>query len=205
MAIWSVCHVHMPEAGAGGIEQDPVSSREPRRSSAKPLLLKWKGHFAEEAPTCTRCPVGLTHFLVMQADGNSTGVGNPPGYCYREQPAWSAYRESSFGHGTLDIVNDTHALWSCERLSCPWGHCPGRPVSSPGTPLMLPSRLNLLIIAWRRGHHPKVSPERVALPSWHMCGATNFGDKRRTCMQCTEPEEPRCCCFRKRTFRIMQY
>ncbi|CAK0736397.1 hypothetical protein CVIRNUC_000740 [Coccomyxa viridis] len=50
--------------------------------------------------------------LTFQADGNSTGVGNPPGYCYKEQPAWSAYRESSFGHGTLDLVNDTHALWS---------------------------------------------------------------------------------------------
>ena len=51
-----------------------------------------------------------------QADGNSTGVGNPPGYCYKEQPAWSLYRESSFGHGTLDIVNSTHALWSCKSL-----------------------------------------------------------------------------------------
>lgn len=27
-----------------------------------------------------------------QADGASTGVGNPPGYCYKAQPAWSAYR-----------------------------------------------------------------------------------------------------------------
>lgn len=30
--------------------------------------------------------------LTFQADGNSTGVGNPPGYCYKQQPAWSAYR-----------------------------------------------------------------------------------------------------------------
>ena len=30
--------------------------------------------------------------LTFQADGNSTGVGNPPGYCYSQQPAWSAYR-----------------------------------------------------------------------------------------------------------------
>ena len=51
-----------------------------------------------------------------QADGNSTGVGNPPGYCYKEQPAWSLYRESSFGHGTLDLINGTHALWSCKPL-----------------------------------------------------------------------------------------
>ena len=54
--------------------------------------------------------------VIAQADGNSTGVGNPPGYCYKEQPAWSLYRESSFGHGTLDLINGTHALWSCEPL-----------------------------------------------------------------------------------------
>ena len=36
----------------------------------------------------------------LQGDGNTTGVGatqrnaNPPGYCYKSQPSWSAYRES---------------------------------------------------------------------------------------------------------------
>ena len=59
----------------------------------------------------------IRHTLLMQADlmqgdGNSTGSGNPAGYCYNEQPNWSAYREPSFGHGTLDIVNSTTALWS---------------------------------------------------------------------------------------------
>ncbi len=73
----------------------------------------------------------------MQADGNSTGVGNPPGYCYKEQPAWSAYWESSFGHGTLDLVNDTHALWSCERLPRPWGTALARSKVSAGMLLML--------------------------------------------------------------------
>jgi hypothetical protein len=62
----------------------------------------------------------------VQADGNSTGVGNPPGYCYAEQPPWSAYRESSFGHGTLDIFNSTHALWQCALTLTPasvWQPC----------------------------------------------------------------------------------
>ena len=54
---------------------------------------------------------GKCKSVAIQADGNSTGVGNPPGFCYKEQPPWSAYREPSFGHGTLDIVNGTHALW----------------------------------------------------------------------------------------------
>lgn len=53
--------------------------------------------------------------FTFQGDGNSTGTGNPGGYCYAEQPAWSAYREPSFGHGTLDIVNSTTALWQWHR------------------------------------------------------------------------------------------
>ena len=64
----------------------------------------------------------LRRLAPAQADGNSTGVGNPPGYCYKEQPAWSGYRESSFGHGTLDLVNSTHALWRCGRLPTPAVH-----------------------------------------------------------------------------------
>ncbi len=61
--------------------------------------------------------------LTFQGDGNSTGpnganIGTtlPCGYCWQEQPPWSVYRESSFGHGTLDIVNATTALWRVTNL-----------------------------------------------------------------------------------------
>jgi hypothetical protein len=36
-------------------------------------------------------------------------------YCYKEQPAWSAYREPAFGSGVLHIMNGTHAFWSWRR------------------------------------------------------------------------------------------
>ena len=52
--------------------------------------------------------------LLLQANGNSSNPANasaPAGYCYAEQPIWSQYRDPSFGHGTLDILNDTTALW----------------------------------------------------------------------------------------------
>lgn len=32
-----------------------------------------------------------------------------------EQPEWSMYREASFGHGELDMVNATHARWTWHR------------------------------------------------------------------------------------------
>jgi hypothetical protein len=31
------------------------------------------------------------------------------------QPAWSVFREASFGHGELKLANSTHAYWSWHR------------------------------------------------------------------------------------------
>lgn len=36
-------------------------------------------------------------------------------FCWDRQPEWSAYRESSFGHGILEVVNSTYALWTWHR------------------------------------------------------------------------------------------
>ncbi|KAB1213725.1 Purple acid phosphatase 23 [Morella rubra] len=36
-------------------------------------------------------------------------------FCWNRQPEWSAYRESSFGHGILEVVNSTYALWTWHR------------------------------------------------------------------------------------------
>lgn len=36
-------------------------------------------------------------------------------YCWETQPDWSAFRDSSFGHGILEVLNGTHALWTWHR------------------------------------------------------------------------------------------
>ncbi|CAH9071911.1 unnamed protein product [Cuscuta europaea] len=36
-------------------------------------------------------------------------------FCWDRQPEWSAYRESSFGHGILEVINSSHALWTWHR------------------------------------------------------------------------------------------
>ncbi|XP_038875832.1 purple acid phosphatase 15 isoform X1 [Benincasa hispida] len=36
-------------------------------------------------------------------------------FCWDQQPDYSAYRESSFGHGILEVKNETHALWTWHR------------------------------------------------------------------------------------------
>lgn len=36
-------------------------------------------------------------------------------FCWDRQPDWSAFRETSFGHGILEVKNATHALWTWYR------------------------------------------------------------------------------------------
>ncbi|KAK7331465.1 hypothetical protein VNO77_25690 [Canavalia gladiata] len=36
-------------------------------------------------------------------------------FCWDTQPDYSALRESSFGHGILEVKNETHALWTWHR------------------------------------------------------------------------------------------
>lgn len=42
-------------------------------------------------------------------------------FCWDRQPEWSAYRESSFGHGILEVQNSTHALWTWHRNQDAYG------------------------------------------------------------------------------------
>lgn len=36
-------------------------------------------------------------------------------FCWEKQPEWSAFRESSFGHGILEVINSSYALWTWHR------------------------------------------------------------------------------------------
>lgn len=36
-------------------------------------------------------------------------------FCWDRQPDYSAFRETSFGHGILEVKNETHALWTWHR------------------------------------------------------------------------------------------
>ncbi|KAK1280433.1 Purple acid phosphatase 18 [Acorus gramineus] len=56
-------------------------------------------------------PCGIVHITI--GDG-----GNKEGLAHRyhhPKPLWSVFREASFGHGELKIVNSTHAYWSWHR------------------------------------------------------------------------------------------
>ncbi|KAL8509974.1 hypothetical protein ACS0TY_016983 [Phlomoides rotata] len=54
---------------------------------------------------------GTVHITIGDG-GNREGLAH--GYI-NPQPEWSLFREASFGHGELKIVNSTHAFWSWHR------------------------------------------------------------------------------------------
>ncbi|KAL5702558.1 Purple acid phosphatase 23 [Ranunculus cassubicifolius] len=51
---------------------------------------------------------GICHLNISAGPGRGS-------FCWDKQPEWSAYRESSFGHGILEVVNSTYALWTWHR------------------------------------------------------------------------------------------
>ncbi|KAJ7960755.1 Purple acid phosphatase [Quillaja saponaria] len=56
-------------------------------------------------------PCGAVHITIGDG-GNSEGLAHK---YMNPQPEWSVFREASFGHGELKIVNSTHAFWSWHR------------------------------------------------------------------------------------------
>eukprot|EP01147_Barroeca_monosierra_P009035 gene9035-1361_t len=61
----------------------------------------YKNKTNPEAPT----------YLNIGDGGNREG----PAFGYFPQPSWSAYREPAFGHGRLEIFNETHTHWTWHK------------------------------------------------------------------------------------------
>ncbi|XXG78603.1 hypothetical protein AAC387_Pa08g2511 [Persea americana] len=63
-------------------------------------------------------------------------------FCWDEQPNYSAFRESSFGHGILEVVNETHALWTWHRNQDLY-HSPGDQIYIVREPNKCPTQPNV--------------------------------------------------------------
>lgn len=59
-------------------------------------------------------PCGPMHLNVASAGAR----GGPMVGFRAPKPDWSAFRQSSFGAGTLELVNASHALWKWTRVAC---------------------------------------------------------------------------------------
>ena len=60
-----------------------------------------------EAKRARACP--------SKRSGDECAAKAPGPYCYSEQPPWSAFREPSFGHGTLAFESAEKATWRWHR------------------------------------------------------------------------------------------
>ncbi|KAL1521121.1 hypothetical protein AB1Y20_022675 [Prymnesium parvum] len=119
---WVIVMTHVPWYSSNALH---VAEAELMRQAVEPLLyhggvdLVISGHvhaYERVLPVYQGClnrcaPAYLTIGDGGNREGASVQWSEP-------QPAWSAFRESSFGSGALDIINDTHALFNWSRFAC---------------------------------------------------------------------------------------
>lgn len=70
---------------------------------------------ADEPGNCPEPSTTPDEFIAGFCAYNFTSGPAAGKFCWEKQPEYSAYRESSFGHGILEVKNDTHALWTWHR------------------------------------------------------------------------------------------
>lgn len=70
--------------------------------------------FADDSGKCPSAGDNIPEFGGVCHLNFSSGPAKGQ-FCWNKQPEWSAYRESSFGHGILEVVNSTYALWTWHR------------------------------------------------------------------------------------------
>ncbi|GAB4841344.1 Purple acid phosphatase 15 [Ancistrocladus abbreviatus] len=71
--------------------------------------------FADEPGNCPEPWTTPDRYIGGFCAGNFTAGPAAGKFCWDRQPEYSAFRESSFGHGILEVKNETWALWTWYR------------------------------------------------------------------------------------------
>jgi 3',5'-cyclic AMP phosphodiesterase CpdA len=118
---WLIVSFHAPWYSSNVAHQGEFPSWG-MRAALEPLLLQYgvdlvfSGHvhaYERSAPVAlnqTDAVHGITYIGIGDG-GNREG----PADQWLAAPAWSAYREAKFGHGRLQIFNQTHAHWTWQK------------------------------------------------------------------------------------------
>jgi hypothetical protein len=117
---WVAVFLHAPWYNSNHAHHDDTEETE-YLALMEPLLhqygvdLLFAGHvhaYERSLPVLNNVPTpGAMTEINIGDGGNREG----PASSYYDQPAWSAFREASFGHGQLEIINSTHAHWAWHR------------------------------------------------------------------------------------------
>ncbi|GAU28657.1 hypothetical protein TSUD_159390 [Trifolium subterraneum] len=70
---------------------------------------------ADEPGNCPKPSTTPDSFMGGFCAFNFTSGPAAGKFCWDKQPDYSAFRDSSFGHGILEVKNETHALWIWHR------------------------------------------------------------------------------------------
>lgn len=120
---WIVAVFHAPWYNSNSAH---YKENEPQRLKYEQILYKFgvdvalNGHvhsYERSYPVYNnqRDECGITHIVV----GDGGNYEGPYGSSWMTpQPSWSAFREGSFGAGSLIVHNDTHMSWKWERNAC---------------------------------------------------------------------------------------
>ncbi|KAJ1694365.1 hypothetical protein LUZ63_011063 [Rhynchospora breviuscula] len=76
--------------------------------------------FADDPGKCPKPTDNKPEFGGVCHMNFSTGPAEGK-FCWDRQPDWSAFRDSSFGHGILEVINSTYALWTWHRNQDAYG------------------------------------------------------------------------------------
>ncbi|XP_058092389.1 purple acid phosphatase 15-like [Magnolia sinica] len=120
--------VHIVVGDGGNREKIAISHADDPGNCPDPSIIldSYMGH----------CP---NNFTVGPAAGN---------FCWDRQPDFSAFRDSSFGHGILEVVNETYALWTWHRNQDLYDSNPGDQIYIVREPNRCPTQPKLLIKRW---------------------------------------------------------
>ncbi|CAI0379900.1 unnamed protein product [Linum tenue] len=116
---WLLVLLHVPWYNSNKAHQgegdDMKAAMEPLLYDAKvDLVLAGHVHAYERSKRVhngNSDPCGPVYITIGDG-GNKEGLASK---YIDPQPKWSAFREASFGHGEIQIVNSTHAFWSWHR------------------------------------------------------------------------------------------
>jgi hypothetical protein len=74
--------------------------------------LVFSGHVHSYERSCQvyqyKCTAGAPYYINIGDGGNKEGLASD---WVKPQPEWSAFRQASYGHGELNVVNSTHTLF----------------------------------------------------------------------------------------------
>lgn len=116
---WLIAILHAPWYNSNSAHQGEGDAMMAAMESilyAAKVDIMFAGHVhayerAERAYLKKPDPCGILYITIGDG-GNREGLA---GTWLDPQPVWSVFRESSFGHGELEIFNATHAHWSWNR------------------------------------------------------------------------------------------